>query len=123
MKKVFVIEKDQFSCDMLAESLLLLNYSPVLIKSIQNLGLEFIEADPDIVIINQNLFVLNKHLFVHNKKRLSKACIILTSNTLSDPSKIKELGADLFILKPYDLKTLSDVLLRSNILEKKRVTA
>lgn len=115
MKKVLIVEKNDFTCDILAESLLLLSCKPVIYKFNQVLAITFIEEDPDIVIIEQKIFLKNRHLFVHDQRKLSKACIILTSNTISDPDWIEKTGADFFLLKPYDLETLSQIVQKAEV--------
>lgn len=109
MKKVLIVEKNEFTCEILAESLLLLSCTPVIYNFNQVLAIAFIEEDPDIVIIEQKIFLKNKHLFIRDQRKLSKAFIILTSNTISDPDSIEKTGADFFLLKPYDLSTLSEI--------------
>lgn len=120
MKKVLIIEKDNYTAEVLAESLIYFNCIPVVYDSNKSLAIELIEAAPDVIIIHRSLFVRNRQLFISSMnpgERLLSASIILTSNALLDPERLRELGAHFFLFKPFDLQVLSEVLKRVDLIK------
>lgn len=115
MHKIFIIEKDRYTSEVLAESILSLNYEPVIFNYDQSIADALTAVDPYIVIINLQIYKSNRELFISlmaPKKKLLDACLILTSANLVDPESIREYGADFFLFKPYGLADLKSVLQR-----------
>ena len=118
MHKIFIIEKDRYTSEVLAESLLSLNYEPVIFNYDQSIADALIAVNPYIVIINMQLYKNNRELFISlmaPKQKLLDACLIITSANLIDPESIREYGADFFLFKPYGLADLNSVLQRVEI--------
>ena len=112
---IFIIENDPYSAEMLADTLEAFRYEPVIFDEAKDLAVQLSETAPRMVIINRRIFEKNKQVFVSLKARedrLFGACLIVTSGDLVDPQEIRELEADYFLFKPYDMKILSDLLLK-----------
>ncbi len=118
MTKAFVFEKDSFTSDILAQTLDSLGFVTYVYQSNLDLTGQLMEADAKVVFVNLHLFKIYRHYFVSMIKasqKLYNHCIVLTSGELEDPDEIRELGADYFLLKPYGLRTLSDLLVRAKL--------
>ncbi|MBC7745154.1 MAG: response regulator transcription factor [Flavobacterium sp.] len=114
-ERIFIVETDPYSAEMLAETLETFSYDPVIFDERKDLAVQLWEADPHMVIINSRLFQRNKQVFVSLKNTEEKVfdpCLILTSGDLVDPQEIRALEADYFLFKPYDMKILSDLLMK-----------
>ena len=118
MKKALIIEKDSYTSETLAASLEYFEYEPIIYSHETELANQLIETNPYIVIVNLQLFTDFRHVFISllgSKEKLFDACIILTSGDLIDPEIIRELGADFFLFKPYDINQLSDLLIKVEV--------
>ena len=112
---IFIVETDPYSAEMLAETLETFCYDPVIFDEGKDLAVQLWEADPHMVIINSRLFQRNKQVFVslkNTEEKIFDPCLILTSGDLVDPQEIRSLEADYFLFKPYDMKILSDLLMK-----------
>ena len=109
MKKVLIVESDDQVADSTAAMVNALGYEAIIHRAGDILAVSFIEISPDLVIIYRKLFLKNRQLFIENGYKLSDASLIVTSGAYLTPERIKELGADYFLHKPYseqDLKTI-----------------
>lgn len=111
MKKILVVERDDFTTLMIQESLSDLGYYAFTCDN-QELSVNLINIDPDIVLINLTLYIKNKQLFYNGRERLTNSRVVLTSSLIRDPIHFKEIGADSFVLKPFDVDTLKNVIER-----------
>lgn len=112
---IFIMETDPYSAEMLADTLETFRYEPVIFDEGKDLAVQLSETAPKMVIINSRIFEKNKQVFVSLKNKedtLFGASLILTSGDLVDPQIIRELEADYFLYKPYDMKILSDLLIK-----------
>lgn len=50
------------------------------------------------------------HSSTNPNERLCDSLIIVTSNAVLDPDRVRELGAHFFLFKPFDLANLQQVL-------------
>ncbi|MDB5014083.1 MAG: hypothetical protein JWQ25_2285 [Daejeonella sp.] len=115
MRNVLIIERNDFTSEILSDCLKTLKYVPF----IYNPTLSFIDNitvfKPMAIIFNLTLYRNNSYLpSLEIKQQLkSKPALILSSNTLIDPDTLRDLNADFFLHKPYDIETLSNVLNRA----------
>lgn len=113
MKRVLIVEHDELTTEVLSDSVSVLSYQSITLPPGNSLALALIEFDPEVIIISRKLFVKNRQLFIsalNPNERLCAAVIIITSNAILDPQRVKELGAHFFLFKPFDLATLQQVL-------------
>jgi DNA-binding response OmpR family regulator len=113
VKKVLIVEHDKLTAEILRDSVSVLNFQSFNLQDGESLAIALIDLDPEIIIISRQLFIKHKQLFISStnpNERLSEALIVITSNALLDPDRVRELGAHFFLFKPFDLSTLQQVL-------------
>jgi len=117
MKRVLIFEKDKFTSEILAESVSSLGFDPLLYNPEENLLVVLRRSEPDIVIMCLGLYSGKQELYrLALKLNQKKLVVILTSNSLIEPSTLKEFNASIFLHKPYDLEELGRVLYQSVVL-------
>lgn len=115
MRNVLIIERNEFTSEILSDCLKTLNYVPYIYDATLSFKDNVASIKPMAVIFNLTLFQNNSYLpSLEIKQQLnSNHSLILSSNTLLDPDTLRALNADFFLHKPYDIEILSDVLNRA----------
>ena len=124
-KKIFIMETDGYSSQMLADTLESFDYEPIIFDECEDLTLQMIESEPYMVIANSRIFKKNKHVFIRPEDKNPRnfdSCLVITSGDLVDPEEILLLEADFFLFKPYDMRILADLLEKINAIIYKDVT-
>ena len=101
MKKVLIVESEEEQALITAAAVNALGFEPIILQPGQLLAVVFIELNPDIVIIYRKFFIKNRQLFIEGEDRLSDAYLIITSGAFLTPERVRELGADRYLRKPF----------------------
>ncbi|MDB5120002.1 MAG: hypothetical protein JWN56_1220 [Sphingobacteriales bacterium] len=115
MRNVLIIERDDFTSEILSDCLKTLNYIPFIYNPALSFKNNITTFKPMAIIFNLTLFQSNSYLpALEIKQHLtSKPSLILSSNILIDPDTLRSLNADFFLHKPYDIEILANVLNRA----------
>lgn len=108
MAKIMVIEDDAKLANQMKEVLTAYEYEVVLVEEFNKVEAIFEEEQPDLVILDINLPHFDGNYYCRIFRRKSKVPILMTSARNSDMDQIfsMELGADDYLVKPFQLQML-----------------
>lgn len=105
MYKILIIEDDLVISSLLKENLCKWGYEASCICDFSNVIGEFIDFNPQLVVMDINLPFYNGYHWCTEIRKLSKVPIIFSSSESDNMNYIMaiNMGADDFIVKPFDL--------------------
>src|SRR5690606_21040757 len=106
--KVMIIEDDQAIREMLGESLEKWNYDVVMLNTFENILEDYLNAQPNILLLDINLPLFDGFYWCNKIREVSKVPIIFISSRDSTMDMIMAMnmgGCD-FIQKPFDTEVL-----------------
>lgn len=108
MYKILIVEDDQTISKLIAEHLEKWEYTVKVTTDFKNIMETFIEFDPHLVLLDISLPFFNGYHWCNEIRRISEVPIIFISSTGEDMNIITamDMGADDFIVKPFDLKVM-----------------
>lgn len=106
--KVMIIEDDQAIREMLGESLEKWNYDVVMLNTFENILEDYLNAQPNILLLDINLPLFDGFYWCNKIREVSKVPIIFISSRDSTMDMIMamNMGGDDFIQKPFDTEVL-----------------
>ena len=108
MLKIMVIEDDLTLANQMKEVLCNYGYDVSLVQQFQTVEEQFDREKPDMVILDINLPYFDGNYYCRMFRRKSKVPILITSARNGDMDQILaiELGADDYLVKPFQLTVL-----------------
>ncbi|MEG0829762.1 MAG: response regulator transcription factor [Anaerovoracaceae bacterium] len=108
MYKILIVEDDKTISKILAEHLSTWDYDVAQIRDFKNVLEEFVEFQPQIVLMDIGLPFFNGHHWCGEIRKISKVPIIFISSSDSNMNVVMALnmGGDDFISKPFDLSVV-----------------
>lgn len=108
MSKVFLVEDDYSLCQVMYEWLEKYGYEVEKVTDFKDVEQQFKRSEADMVILDINLPYFDGFYFVKYIRRSSRVPIIIVSarNGSSDQIMGMELGADDYVVKPFDIQVL-----------------
>jgi len=115
MHNVLIIERDDFTAEILSDCLKTLNYIPLIYNPSLSFKDNISTFKPMAIIFNLTLFQNSNYLpSLEIKQHVTdKPCLILSSSKLIDPDSVRGFNANFFLHKPYDIEILAEVLARA----------
>ncbi|MBC5638752.1 response regulator transcription factor [Ornithinibacillus sp. BX22] len=112
MYKLFIVEDDYELRSLMKESLEEHNYEVMIQTDFKNVTKDFLEYNPDLVLLDIHLPYFDGYFLCHSLRKHSNVPIIMISAKSDDVDQIMaiEFGADDYITKPFTFdKLLSKV--------------
>lgn len=109
MYKILIVEDDQVIAKEIVKQISAWGYETSLATNFENILSEFVQVDPQLVILDIGLPIFNGYHWCSEIRKVSKVPIIFLSS-MSDNMNIvmaMNMGADDFIAKPFDLNVLT----------------
>ncbi|MBS4534763.1 response regulator transcription factor [Clostridium sp. D2Q-14] len=108
MYKIMIVEDDMVIAKAITKHLIKWNYEVRYIKDFRNIIKEFIEFNPQLVLLDISLPFYNGYHWCSEIRKLSKVPIIFISSTSDNMNMVMamDIGGDDFIVKPFDLSVL-----------------
>lgn len=108
LNKILIIEDDQMIAKLIAEDLKKWDYTTKIVSDFKNIMSEFINFDPHLILLDISLPFFNGYHWCQEIRYVSEVPIIFISSTGEDMNIVTalDMGADDFIIKPFDLKVL-----------------
>lgn len=108
MAKIMLIEDDRTLAQQVKEVLEANGYEIIMVEQFSKVEEQFIQEQPDMVILDINLPHFDGNYYCRIFRRQSKVPILITSARNSDMDQIfsMELGADDYLVKPFHLQML-----------------
>lgn len=108
MHKILIVEDDKIISKSIANHLKKWDYIVQSIDDFKNIMEKFTEFDPHLVLLDISLPFYNGYHWCSEIRRISKVPIIFISSTSENMNIIMamDMGADDFIVKPFDLSVL-----------------
>lgn len=108
MYKIFIVEDDEKLKNHIKEYLEKYDFEVYCVNNFKEIDNEFIEINPDLVLLDINLPYYDGFYFCRTFRKNSNVPIIITSARNTDTEQIMgiELGADDYIVKPFNLQIL-----------------
>ncbi len=108
MAKIMIIEDDIQLRNQIKELLLRDQYEVYVVEDFHNVEEQFGRYEPDLVLLDINLPYYDGNYYCRMFRKKSKIPIIITSARNSDTDQIlsMELGADEYIVKPFNIQVL-----------------
>lgn len=105
MYKVLIVEDDRVISSLLKENLCKWGYEVECISDFSNVIGEFIQFNPQLVVMDINLPFYNGYHWCTEIRKMSKVTIMFASSESDNINYIMaiNMGADDFIVKPFDL--------------------
>lgn len=105
MYKILIVEDDNIISNILKNNLCKWGYEAESISDFNNVLGEFIEFNPQLVVMDINLPFYNGYHWCTEIRKISKVPIIFASSESDNMNYIMaiNMGADDFIVKPFDL--------------------
>lgn len=107
--KIFIVEDDPVIASAVAEHIASWGCEPRIARNFQNIVQEFVEFDPQIVLLDVGLPFYNGYHWCSEIRRFSSVPIIFISSASDNMNIVMDInmGADDFIAKPFDLNVLT----------------
>lgn len=108
MYKILIVEDDPIISKLISEHLEKWEYKPKVADDFKNVMETFVAFDPHLVLLDISLPFFNGYHWCNEIRRISEVPIIFISSTGEDMNIITamDMGADDFIVKPFDLKVM-----------------
>ncbi len=106
--KILIIEDDEIIAKSIANYLNKWNYEAKCVADFRNVMEEFMEFDPQLVLLDISLPFYNGYHWCSEIRRISKVPIIFISSASDNMNIIMamDIGGDDYIVKPFDLSVL-----------------
>ena len=107
--KIFIVEADPVIASAVAEHIASWGCEPRIARNFQNIVQEFVEFDPQLVLLDVGLPFYNGYHWCSEIRRFSSVPIIFVSSASDNMNIVMaiNMGADDFIAKPFDLNVLT----------------
>ena len=107
--KIFIVEDDPVIASAVAEHIESWGCEPRIARNFQNIVQEFVEFDPQLVLLDVGLPFYNGYHWCSEIRRFSSVPIIFVSSASDNMNIVMaiNMGADDFIAKPFDLNVLT----------------
>ena len=108
--KIFIVEDDPVIASAVAEHIASWGCEPRIARNFQNIVQEFVEFDPQLVLLDVGLPFYNGYHWCSEIRRFSSVPIIFVSSASDNMNIVMaiNMGADDFIAKPFDLNVLTE---------------
>ncbi|WP_130806388.1 response regulator transcription factor [Senegalia massiliensis] len=108
MYKIMIVEDDMTISKLISKHLEKWNYKTKYIEDFNNVIEEFMSFEPQLVLLDISLPFYNGYHWCSEIRKLSKVPIIFISSTSDNMNIVMamDIGADDFIIKPFDLSVL-----------------
>ena len=105
MYKILIVEDDSVISTLLKDNLCKWGYEVQCVSDFNNVIGEFIEFNPQLVVMDITLPFYNGYYWCTEIRKISKIPIIFSSSTTDNMNYVMaiNMGADDFIVKPFDL--------------------
>lgn len=107
--KIFIVEDDPVIASAVAEHIASWGCEPRIARNFQNIVQEFVEFDPQLVLLDVGLPFYNGYHWCSEIRRFSSVPIIFVSSASDNMNIVMaiNMGANDFIAKPFDLNVLT----------------
>ena len=107
--KIFIVEDDPVIASAVSEHIASWGCEPRIARNFQNIVQEFVEFDPQLVLLDVGLPFYNGYHWCSEIRRFSSVPIIFVSSASDNMNIVMaiNMGADDFIAKPFDLNVLT----------------
>lgn len=107
--KIFIVEDDPVIASAVAEHIASWGCEPRIARNFQNIVQEFVEFDPQLVLLDVGLPFYNGYHWCSEIRRFSSVPIIFVSSASDNMNIVMaiNMGGDDFIAKPFDLNVLT----------------
>ena len=107
--KIFIVEDDPVIASAVAEHIASWGCETRIAQNFQNIVQEFVEFDPQLVLLDVGLPFYNGYHWCSEIRRISSVPIIFVSSASDNMNIVMaiNMGADDFIAKPFDLNVLT----------------
>lgn len=107
--KIFIVEDDPVIASAVAEHIASWGCETRIAQNFQNIVQEFVDFDPQLVLLDVGLPFYNGYHWCSEIRRLSSVPIIFVSSASDNMNIVMaiNMGADDFIAKPFDLDVLT----------------
>ena len=107
--KIFIVEDDPVIASAVAEHIASLGCETRIAQNFQNIVQEFVDFDPQLVLLDVGLPFYNGYHWCSEIRRFSSVPIIFVSSASDNMNIVMaiNMGADDFIAKPFDLNVLT----------------
>ena len=107
--KIFIVEDDPVIASAVAEHIASWGCETRIAQNFQNIVQEFVEFDPQLVLLDVGLPFYNGYHWCSEIRRFSSVPIIFVSSASDNMNIVMaiNMGADDFIAKPFDLNVLT----------------
>lgn len=108
LHKILIVEDDMVIAKVIANHLTKWNYEVKYITDFRDVNEEFIQYDPQLVLLDISLPFYNGYHWCSEIRKLSKVPIIFISSAADNMNIVMamDIGGDDFIAKPFDLSVL-----------------
>lgn len=109
MYKIFIVEDDELIAAGLKRHLESWDYAVVLAQDLANVMAEFVQAAPQLVLMDIKLPFYNGYHWCSEIRKVSKVPVIFLSSAADNMNIVMavNMGGDDFIAKPFDLDVLT----------------
>ena len=107
--KIFIVEDDPVIASAVAEHIASWGCETRIARNFQNIVQEFVDFDPQLVLLDVGLPFYNGYHWCSEIRRISSVPIIFVSSASDNMNIVMaiNMGADDFIAKPFDLNVLT----------------
>lgn len=107
-KKVFIVEDDTTLASLIKKGINTWGFTGQCANNFENILKEFIEFEPDIVLLDIKLPYFNGYYWCNEIRKISKVPIVFISSAADNMNIIMamNMGGDDFIAKPFDINVL-----------------
>lgn len=107
--KIFIVEDDPVIASAVAEHIASWGCETRIAQNFQNIVQEFVDFDPQLVLLDVGLPFYNGYHWCSEIRRFSSVPIIFVSSASDNMNIVMaiNMGADDFIAKPFDLNVLT----------------
>ncbi len=107
-KKVFIVEDDMTLASLIKKGINTWGFKGQCAENFENILKEFIEFEPDIVLLDIKLPYFNGYYWCNEIRKISKVPIVFISSAADNMNIIMamNMGGDDFIAKPFDINVL-----------------